>query len=50
MGPDGGDGGGRLVAMGTPEKIMSVEESHTGAWLKAVMRSAERVDHALRAV
>ncbi len=50
MGPDGGDGGGRLVAMGTPEKIMSVEESHTGAWLKTVMRRAERVDPALRAV
>jgi excinuclease ABC subunit A len=50
MGPDGGDGGGRLVAMGTPEKIMIVEESHTGAWLKATTRPADRVDPALRAV
>jgi len=33
MGPDGGDGGGRLVAMGTPEEIMKVKESATGTWL-----------------
>ena len=34
MGPDGGDGGGRLVAMGTPEEIMQVKESFTGQWLR----------------
>ncbi len=33
MGPDGGDGGGRLVAMGTPEEIVKVQGSHTGQWL-----------------
>ncbi len=33
MGPDGGDGGGKLVAMGTPEEVMKVKESHTGNWL-----------------
>jgi energy-coupling factor transporter ATP-binding protein EcfA2 len=33
MGPDGGDGGGELVAMGTPEEIMKVKASHTGQWL-----------------
>jgi excinuclease ABC subunit A len=33
MGPDGGDGGGKVVAMGTPEEIMKVKESFTGQWL-----------------
>jgi excinuclease ABC subunit A len=33
MGPDGGDGGGKLVAMGTPEEVMKVKGSHTGEWL-----------------
>jgi excinuclease ABC subunit A len=33
MGPDGGDGGGEVVAMGTPEEIMKVKASHTGQWL-----------------
>jgi excinuclease ABC subunit A len=37
MGPDGGDGGGKLVAMGTPEEVMKVAASHTGRWLKTVM-------------
>ncbi len=34
MGPDGGDGGGRVVAMGRPEDIVKVPGSHTGEWLK----------------
>jgi excinuclease ABC subunit A len=50
MGPEGGDGGGRLVAMGTPEQVMNVKESHTGAWLKRVADVRPRVDPALRAV
>jgi len=33
MGPEGGSGGGRLVAMGRPEEIAAVEASHTGKWL-----------------
>ncbi len=37
MGPDGGDGGGRVVAMGRPEEIVRVDESHTGHWLKTVL-------------
>lgn len=37
MGPDGGDGGGRVVAMGRPEDIVGVPESHTGRWLKTVL-------------
>jgi excinuclease ABC subunit A len=33
MGPDGGDGGGLVVAMGRPEEIVKVKGSHTGQWL-----------------
>ncbi|MEX0760676.1 MAG: ATP-binding cassette domain-containing protein, partial [Tistlia sp.] len=33
LGPDGGDGGGRIVAQGTPEQVAAVPESHTGAFL-----------------
>lgn len=34
LGPEGGDGGGTLVASGTPEKIASCEQSYTGRYLK----------------
>ena len=34
MGPEGGSGGGRLVAQGTPEEVAQVPESHTGRYLK----------------
>jgi excinuclease ABC subunit A len=34
LGPDGGVGGGRLIAAGTPEDIAAVEKSKTGQYLK----------------
>ena len=34
LGPEGGDGGGTIVATGTPEEIVKVKESHTGEFLK----------------
>jgi excinuclease ABC subunit A len=37
MGPDGGDGGGRVVAMGRPEEIVAADGSHTGRWLRTVL-------------
>ncbi|HEY2859624.1 MAG TPA: excinuclease ABC subunit UvrA [Terracidiphilus sp.] len=37
MGPEGGDGGGRLVAEGTPERIAQNLHSHTGHWLAKVL-------------
>jgi excinuclease ABC subunit A len=37
MGPDGGDGGGQVVAMGRPEAIAATESSHTGRWLQTVL-------------
>ena len=37
LGPEGGDGGGTIVAQGTPEEIASVEESYTGQYLKKLL-------------
>lgn len=34
MGPEGGSGGGTVLATGTPEKIITVTESYTGKYLK----------------
>lgn len=38
LGPEGGDDGGFLVACGTPEEVAKVETSHTGRFLKEVLR------------
>jgi excinuclease ABC subunit A len=40
MGPEGGDGGGTLVAAGTPETLAGVEASHTGRYLARVLARA----------
>ena len=40
LGPEGGAGGGRLVAMGRPEEIVQVPESYTGQWLAPVLGRA----------
>ena len=37
IGPEGGDGGGRIVATGTPEEVAAVEASHTGRYLKPIL-------------
>ncbi|MGD0563562.1 MAG: excinuclease ABC subunit UvrA [Roseiarcus sp.] len=37
MGPEGGDGGGEVVAAGTPEQIARNPRSHTGAYLRAAL-------------
>ncbi len=37
MGPEGGDGGGTVIACGTPEEIIKVEKSYTGQYLKKIM-------------
>ena len=39
LGPDGGDGGGQVVASGTPEEVAQCEASHTGRWLREVLPS-----------
>ncbi len=39
LGPEGGEAGGRLVAMGTPEQVAHIAESHTGRYLKATLQA-----------
>jgi excinuclease ABC subunit A len=41
MGPEGGSGGGRIVATGTPEQIAQSANSHTGEWLARVLPDPE---------
>ncbi len=38
LGPEGGIGGGEIVATGTPEEIMKVKKSHTGKYLKDILK------------
>ena len=38
LGPEGGDKGGTIVAMGTPEEIAEVDKSYTGKYLKKILR------------
>ncbi|AKP03476.1 excinuclease ABC subunit UvrA [Companilactobacillus pabuli] len=37
LGPDGGEGGGKIVAAGTPEDITKVKDSYTGQYLKPIL-------------
>ena len=37
LGPDGGDGGGKLVAEGTPEDVVATKESYTGEMLRGLL-------------
>jgi excinuclease ABC subunit A len=41
LGPEGGDGGGEIVAAGTPEDIVREKRSYTGAFLKPVLERRE---------
>jgi len=41
MGPEGGSGGGLVIAEGTPEHVATVEVSHTGQFIAAALRSDE---------
>ncbi len=40
LGPEGGEAGGEIIATGTPETIQNVEASHTGRYLKKVLKGA----------
>ena len=48
LGPEGGAGGGRIVAAGTPEEIAACEASHTGQFLRAVLRRERSLAAATR--
>jgi excinuclease ABC subunit A len=38
IGPEGGDGGGEVVAQGTPEDVAKNERSHTGRYLRDMLK------------
>jgi excinuclease ABC subunit A len=38
MGPEGGAGGGRVIAQGTPEQVAKVKESYTGKYLGGLLK------------
>ena len=38
LGPEGGDGGGRIIAQGTPEQVAACAESHTGQFLQRLLK------------
>lgn len=42
LGPEGGDGGGEIVASGTPEDVVREKRSYTGAFLKPVLARGGR--------
>ena len=37
LGPEGGDGGGRIIAEGSPEEVANVKGSYTGKYLKNIV-------------
>lgn len=42
LGPEGGDKGGEIIAVGTPEEVAKVERSYTGKYLKSILNSSKR--------
>ncbi len=48
MGPEGGAGGGTVVAEGTPEDVVAVPESYTGKFLAEVLADAGKPKAAAR--
>jgi excinuclease ABC, A subunit len=48
LGPEGGSGGGTIVATGTPEQVVEVQQSYTGRYLKPILeRDRERTERKL---
>ena len=42
LGPEGGDGGGEVIASGTPEQIVKVKASYTAKYLKEKLKADRR--------
>ena len=42
LGPEGGAAGGKLLAVGTPEQVAAVKDSHTGRYLKLVLEKGRK--------
>jgi excinuclease ABC subunit A len=43
LGPEGGAGGGKIVAQGTPEKVADIPGSHTGEYLKTMLKTGTMI-------
>ena len=43
LGPDGGDGGGKILATGTPETVSKVKASHTGHFLEKILAKTQKL-------
>ncbi len=41
LGPEGGDNGGEIIAIGTPEEVAKVKTSYTGQWLKKILNHSD---------
>jgi len=41
MGPEGGDGGGTILAEGTPEQVAQITQSYTGRYLKSMLKTSK---------
>jgi excinuclease ABC subunit A len=39
LGPEGGSGGGKIIAQGTPEQVAKLKKSHTGHYLKPILEA-----------
>jgi excinuclease ABC subunit A len=48
LGPEGGDGGGRIIATGSPEAVAASEQSYTGRYLAPVLARQRRTEQASR--
>ncbi len=48
LGPEGGDGGGRIIATGTPEDVAANEDSFTGEYLRPLLRRVAKAKRAAR--
>ncbi|MBU2220382.1 excinuclease ABC subunit UvrA [Patescibacteria group bacterium] len=42
FGPEGGNGGGKVIAKGTPEEVADVEKSHTGQYLSKMLKKSKK--------
>jgi excinuclease ABC subunit A len=49
LGPEGGDAGGQVIATGTPEEVAAIEASHTGRFLRPMVKAAPPAAKAKRA-
>jgi excinuclease ABC subunit A len=45
LGPEGGENGGMIVGMGTPEEISEMEQSYTGQYLKKVLKTSIKTEN-----